>query len=488
MNYSATDRGRMVSHVVPVSGELQQGNGNLGCVSAVTGIHNSYNGLKIKHEPFQLSSTSSLPSLHQVSNFVSELPSNCMSKASESSMAIDASGSDISRTLTSHHLPGESNSHHHTHQGDHRSPNSVVSIHSSSQSHHHSHHYQQHQQQHQGLDDKDECSPPGILHSSTGSNPSTPNGASVPNTAPEAAHTKISNGPTSGTLAPSSTSGKPPFSYVALITMAINHNVHKRATLREIYAYIKAKFPYFQENTKGWQNSIRHNLSLNECFVKVPREGGGEGKGNFWKLEAGYENMFENGNYRRRRRMKRPYRSTPYQKSRFRDPFPPSHVHFAPSRNLFGHSPPSYAPTGYTRYDPSTWSLSQPQLSYGHCQAPQLQPIQSMQIPTMNGYSQLGTSLCGTSSSPSSMASSTFGGNFPGCARRHESQMFPDPMSGRCYWPDMLNVKEEPGSSSPIGGSSTVSTMGSVASGIVGSTTPSSVSSSGFQSVEFRFR
>ncbi|XP_049796310.1 protein fork head-like [Schistocerca nitens] len=98
------------------------------------------------------------------------------------------------------------------------------------------------------------------------------------------------------------THAKPPYSYISLITMAIQNAPSKMLTLSEIYQFIMDLFPFYRQNQQRWQNSIRHSLSFNDCFVKVPRTPDKPGKGSFWTLHPDSGNMFENGCYLRRQK------------------------------------------------------------------------------------------------------------------------------------------------------------------------------------------
>ncbi|XP_043220067.1 protein lin-31-like [Amphibalanus amphitrite] len=95
---------------------------------------------------------------------------------------------------------------------------------------------------------------------------------------------------------------KPPYSYISLTAMAIANSPERMLPLSSIYQFIMDHFPYYRQNATKWQNSLRHNLSYNDCFVKVPRRPDQPGKGAFWTLHPKAQTMFENGSLLRRRK------------------------------------------------------------------------------------------------------------------------------------------------------------------------------------------
>ncbi|XP_055385529.1 forkhead box protein J1-B [Condylostylus longicornis] len=77
------------------------------------------------------------------------------------------------------------------------------------------------------------------------------------------------------------TNEKPPFNYSQIIGMAMLEN--GRMTLQQICSWIENKFAYYKIR-KNWNNSIRHNLSLQFCFRKINRNKYEKGKGGYWEL------------------------------------------------------------------------------------------------------------------------------------------------------------------------------------------------------------
>ncbi|XP_077209409.1 forkhead box protein Q1 [Paroedura picta] len=137
------------------------------------------------------------------------------------------------------------------------------------------------------------CGPPSA--------PSPPPRGALP---PSAGGCKAS----SGAGKPYTRRPKPPYSYIALIAMAIRDSAGGRLTLAEINEYLMGRFAFFRGAYTGWRNSVRHNLSLNDCFIKVLRDPARPwGKDNYWMLNPSSEYTFADGVFRRRRkRLSRP--------------------------------------------------------------------------------------------------------------------------------------------------------------------------------------
>ncbi|XP_076331498.1 forkhead box protein K1-like [Tachypleus tridentatus] len=123
---------------------------------------------------------------------------------------------------------------------------------------------------------------------------------------------------------------KPPYSYAQLIVQAISSAADKQLTLSGIYSYITKNYPYYRTADKGWQNSIRHNLSLNRYFVKVPRSQEEPGKGSFWRIDPQSESKLVEQAFRRRRQRGVPCFRAPFGGLSTRSaPASPSHSGFS---------------------------------------------------------------------------------------------------------------------------------------------------------------
>ncbi|CRL08026.1 CLUMA_CG020893, isoform A [Clunio marinus] len=82
---------------------------------------------------------------------------------------------------------------------------------------------------------------------------------------------------------------RPPFTYASLIRQSIIESPDKQLTLNEIYNWFQNTFCYFRRNAAtwkvkkklpGWENAVRHNLSLHKCFMRVENV-----KGAVWTVD-----------------------------------------------------------------------------------------------------------------------------------------------------------------------------------------------------------
>ena len=97
---------------------------------------------------------------------------------------------------------------------------------------------------------------------------------------------------------PSDSEGKPRHSYIALIAVAILQSADRRLILADIYQHVLDNHAYYRSSTCAWRNSIRHNLSVNECFLKSGRAR--SGRGFFWSVHDACIADFERGDFNRR--------------------------------------------------------------------------------------------------------------------------------------------------------------------------------------------
>ncbi|XP_054085850.1 forkhead box protein I1c-like [Zeugodacus cucurbitae] len=84
---------------------------------------------------------------------------------------------------------------------------------------------------------------------------------------------------------------RPNYTYSALVTMAIRSSPEQKLTLSSIQQWIMDNFPYYRKDQRGWQCQIRHTLTTNSCFVKIPRPLCDPGRGNYWAINPEVESI-----------------------------------------------------------------------------------------------------------------------------------------------------------------------------------------------------
>ncbi|XP_077995117.1 forkhead box protein E1-like [Glandiceps talaboti] len=162
---------------------------------------------------------------------------------------------------------------------------------------------------------------------------------------------------------------KPGESYIALIAKAILSSRERKLLLCDIYQYIMDNHPFYRNNDKSWRNSIRHNLSLNECFIKNGRSS--DGRGNFWSIHPANLEDFVKGDFRRRKARRRVRQCYDLVSSMYR-----------------------YQPHPYVAYGPSAYvPMTASSLPYSYLSHPGFNPAFTTQSPYPQHYTASATAV-----------------------------------------------------------------------------------------------
>eukprot|EP00112_Aurelia_sp_Birch-Aquarium-sp1_P017094 Seg3938.1 transcript_id=Seg3938.1/GoldUCD/mRNA.D3Y31 product="Forkhead box protein I1-B" protein_id=Seg3938.1/GoldUCD/D3Y31 len=130
-------------------------------------------------------------------------------------------------------------------------------------------------------------------------------------------------------------------SYTEMIATILLSERPAAKTLQEIYNFMEKRYPFLKQRGASWKNSVRHTLSLSECFVKMPRLD--SGRRCDWTVHPVYLHQFSCGNFKKPRQMKKNLRGAkatkgPCSKTQFENKLTPNGC-FTP-RNQCRYSSP----------------------------------------------------------------------------------------------------------------------------------------------------
>lgn len=154
-----------------------------------------------------------------------------------------------------------------------------------------------------------------------------------------------------------------PLSYIEVIAYAILSSPRKRITLSEIYSFIQDSYPEFTENRVRWKNTVRHNLSLHECFQRG--EIAYDRTGCYWRIHPSFVADFSRGDFSRRKSLQALPFALDGGYSSLENPFPapgpafpyhtcepPTSPAFLPHVGMFQFYRHAHAPYGQHNYFP----------------------------------------------------------------------------------------------------------------------------------------